>query len=69
MASLPLFSLTDVPRKSAECSAAEASLHVNILPSRSWAHFIDVGRITGTELTLPSHDIWWRWAGDIREAP
>ena len=63
-----IVSLTDVPAKSAECPAAEASLYMSTLYCQCNGLILVIWeRRTGTGLGLPSQDIWWGCAGSLGE--
>ena len=60
MGSLPILSLTDVPEKSAECLAAEASLYMKTLCHQCNGLILLIrGRTTRTDLWIASHDVLW----------
>lgn len=67
--SLSILSLADVPAKSAECPAVEASLHMLTLHHQCNGPILWMrGRKTEADLRLPSHDTLWTCVGSLGEA-
>lgn len=65
----PVLFLTDVPAKSAECSAAEAGHPMlTLYHQRNWPILPRRGRRTRVGLGLPFHDKSWGCAGRLGEA-